>query len=65
MTDGGLSPLVSAKACHMAKRRVGVQHSPSYAGACAPRGDFPKSKGDEKRKEGGEKGGGGGEGGRR
>jgi hypothetical protein len=23
-TDGGLSPLVPAKACHMAKRRVGV-----------------------------------------
>jgi hypothetical protein len=23
-TDGGLSPLVSAKACHMVKRRVGL-----------------------------------------
>ena len=27
--DGGLSPLVSAKACLMAKRRVGVEYSPS------------------------------------
>ena len=37
-TAGGLSPLVSAEACQMAKRRVRVQHSSSYAGARAPRG---------------------------
>jgi len=33
---------VSAKACHMAKRRVGVKYSPSYAGARAPRGSVTR-----------------------
>jgi hypothetical protein len=28
----------NTKACHMAKRRVGIWYSPSYAGALAPRG---------------------------
>jgi hypothetical protein len=37
-TDGCLRPLVAAKACHMAKRSVGVEYSPSYAGARAHRG---------------------------
>jgi hypothetical protein len=37
-TDGCLRHTVPAKACHMAKRSVGVQFSPSYVGDRALRG---------------------------
>jgi hypothetical protein len=34
-------PLVSAKACHMPKRRVGVWYSPSHAGDVRPEAVLP------------------------
>jgi hypothetical protein len=38
-------PCVSAQTCHMAKRRVGVEYSPSYAGAHAPKGGVTRPTG--------------------
>ena len=43
--EDGLVPLVCCrKACHKAKRRVGIQCSPPYAGARAPRGGVSRKR---------------------